>query len=74
MKVVRFSDDVCVLSASGTAAVIGFHYTGEANDNLVGLPAISKQYYTNKDVMATSLDRNDFEKEKTVQKVEHNVV
>ncbi|KAK5639386.1 hypothetical protein RI129_011878 [Pyrocoelia pectoralis] len=58
------SDDVCVLSASGTAAVIRFHSTEEAGDGLSSL----RQSSTNKDVMASSLERNDFERERIFQK------
>ncbi|RZC41814.1 C2 domain-containing protein 5, partial [Asbolus verrucosus] len=54
-------EDVCVLSASGTAAVIGFRYTGEMGDGIGGLPIIPKH---NKDLMSTSLDRTEFEKER----------
>nr|XP_015835897.1 PREDICTED: C2 domain-containing protein 5 isoform X1 [Tribolium castaneum] len=54
-------EDVCVLSASGTAAVIGFQYTGEMGDSIGGLPLITRQH--NKDLLCTSLDRSDFEKE-----------
>ncbi|XP_065165610.1 uncharacterized protein [Atheta coriaria] len=57
-------DDVCVLSASGTAAVLGFQHTsttGESADNVGGLPILPKN---NTNSMTTSLDRNDFEKDK----------
>lgn len=62
------SDDVCVLSASGTAAVIGFQYTGDISDSIGRLPLKPKSHYVNKDIMASSLDRNDFEREKSLQK------
>ncbi|XP_018327018.1 C2 domain-containing protein 5 isoform X4 [Agrilus planipennis] len=54
-------DDVCVLSASGTAAVISYHCLGDA-DAFSGIPLIPKMY--NKDTLVSSLERNDLEKEK----------
>jgi hypothetical protein len=66
-KIVKrfFSEDVCVLSASGTAAVIGFQYTGEMGDSIGGLPIIPKHC---KDILSSSLDRNEFDKERLLQK------
>ncbi|KAK4872034.1 hypothetical protein RN001_016158 [Aquatica leii] len=62
-------DDVCVLSASGTAAVIHFHNVEDGLDSISALPSISKQCSTNKDV-SFSMDRNECEKERTSQKQE----
>ncbi|KRT84709.1 C2 domain containing protein, partial [Oryctes borbonicus] len=57
-------DDVCVLSASGTAAIIGYQYTNQS-DGLGGLPIIPKTYgISNKEPISCSLDRGDFEKDK----------
>lgn len=55
-----YSDEICVLSASGTAAVINFC----SGDQFCGLPVVGKLNISNKDLMTTSLDRNDFEQEK----------
>lgn len=52
-------DDVCVLSASGTAAIINL----ESGD-IINQPIIVRQYLHTKELMTTSLDRTDFEKEK----------
>jgi hypothetical protein len=72
-KIVKrfFSEDVCVLSASGTAAVIGFQYTGEMGDSIGGLPIIPKHC---KDILSSSLDRNEFDKERLLQKDAKNKV
>nr|XP_022914796.1 C2 domain-containing protein 5 isoform X1 [Onthophagus taurus]XP_022914797.1 C2 domain-containing protein 5 isoform X1 [Onthophagus taurus] len=40
METTTICDDVCVLSASGTAAVIGFHYS--SRDSLSRLPSLSR--------------------------------
>jgi hypothetical protein len=64
-------EDVCVLSASGTAAVIGFQYTGEMGDSIGGLPIIPKHC---KDILSSSLDRNEFDKERLLQKDAKNKV
>lgn len=57
-----------MLSASGTAAIIGFQYSGEAGDSVGSLPVIPKSNTTGKDILTTSLDRSDFEKEKVTAK------
>lgn len=57
------SDEVCVLSASGTAAVIAL-YSGELSDGVSGLPNLHKPHIPNKDLMTSSLDRTDFERDK----------
>ncbi|KAB0801068.1 hypothetical protein PPYR_05422 [Photinus pyralis] len=62
------SDDVCVLSASGTAAVIRFYSPEEMAEGLSSLPGGSRHTSGNKDVMASSLERNDFERERIHQK------
>ncbi|CAH0562674.1 unnamed protein product [Brassicogethes aeneus] len=64
-------DDVCVLSAIGTAAVIGFMYTDENEDSIGNLPVIQKPHNLPKNIMTTSLDRN-FDKEKNPIKDEKN--
>lgn len=48
------SDDVCVLSASGTAAVVSLHYA-DLGDNVSNLPTSNK---TVKE-MASSLEEKD---------------
>lgn len=52
-------DDVCVLSASGTAAFIQM----DAGDGSTQHP-ISRHHLQTKELMTTSLDRTDFEKDK----------
>ncbi|GJQ66805.1 hypothetical protein Trydic_g18573 [Trypoxylus dichotomus] len=60
-------DDVCVLSASGTAAIIGYQYTNQTTDGLAGLPIIPKSYgIANKEPISCSLDRGDFEKDRRI--------
>ncbi|XP_068082905.1 C2 domain-containing protein 5 [Anabrus simplex] len=54
-------DDVCVLSASGTAAVISLQYS-EA-DGSVQHP-LARPLLHNKELMTTSLDRTDFERDR----------
>lgn len=51
-----------MLSASGTAAVIGFQHP-EVNDTITNLPVNPKPPTSNKDI-SCSLDHNDFEKDK----------
>lgn len=48
-----------MLSATGTAAVIGYH--GETNDNVGPLPFVPKPQHKE---MSTSLDRSDFDKDR----------
>lgn len=67
--IVIFSDDVCVLSATGTAAIIGFVYVDEAEDSVGNLPVIPKPHVLPKNIMTTSLDRN-IEKDKPTTKEE----
>ena len=63
-----FSDDVCVLSASGTAALINLN--ASVSDSDVPLPiqhlnnrTSSQLQNQSKEIMTASLDRCDFEKE-----------
>ncbi|XP_049826381.1 C2 domain-containing protein 5 isoform X2 [Aethina tumida] len=62
-------DDVCVLSATGTAAIIGFVYVDEVEDSIGNLPVIPKPHVLPKNIMTTSLDRN-IEKDKPTTKEE----
>ncbi|KAF5300394.1 hypothetical protein FQR65_LT01015 [Abscondita terminalis] len=64
-------EDVCVLSASGTAAVIQFHHLDDGTDTISLLPSITKQCSGNKD--ASSVDRNECERERLLQKQEVRV-
>ncbi|XP_046602005.1 uncharacterized protein LOC107220856 isoform X1 [Neodiprion lecontei] len=57
-------DDVCVLSAAGTAAVINLQNTSQEPDN----PLISRIHQ--REITTTSLDRTDFEREKGQQKAQ----
>lgn len=57
-----FSDDVCVLSAAGTAAVINLQNTAQEPDNAL----ISRIHQ--REITTTSLDRTDFERERAQQK------
>ncbi|XP_047101853.1 C2 domain-containing protein 5 isoform X1 [Schistocerca piceifrons] len=57
-------DDVCVLSASGTAAFIQMD-SGESSTQ----HPISRHHLQTKELMTTSLDRTDFEKDKPVSSV-----
>ncbi|KDR22889.1 uncharacterized protein LOC110841472 isoform X2 [Zootermopsis nevadensis] len=62
-------DDVCVLSASGTAAVISLQFNTVSEPDTGGQHLVSRVYLHNKELMTTSLDRTDFEREKsTAQK------
>ncbi|XP_048513656.1 uncharacterized protein LOC105693991 isoform X2 [Athalia rosae] len=54
-------DDVCVLSAAGTAAVINLQNTSQELEN----PMISRMHP--REITTTSLDRTDFEREKAQQ-------
>lgn len=60
----NFRDEVCVLSATGTAAVINLHYTGELP--ILDSSIISKKD-TSKEIMTSSLDRQEFENGKDVK-------
>lgn len=69
-----FSDDVCVLSASGTAALINLNVTASESD--VPLPihhcntrSTAQVQLQGKEIMTASLDRNDFEKENKPAKI-----
>ncbi|XP_046986821.1 C2 domain-containing protein 5 isoform X3 [Schistocerca americana] len=57
-------DDVCVLSASGTAAFIQMDSGESATQH-----PISRHHLQTKELMTTSLDRTDFEKDKPVSSV-----
>ncbi|XP_023709422.1 C2 domain-containing protein 5 isoform X2 [Cryptotermes secundus] len=58
-------DDVCVLSASGTAAVINLQFSTNVEQDTSGQHLVSRVHMHNKELMTTSLDRTDFEREKT---------
>lgn len=58
-------DDVCVLSASGTAAVINLQFSSTTEPDTSGQHLISRVHLHNKELMTTSLDRTDFEREKS---------
>jgi hypothetical protein len=58
-------DDVCVLSASGTAAVINLQFSTSTEPDTSGQHIVSRVHLHNKELMTTSLDRNDFEREKS---------
>jgi uncharacterized protein YbjQ (UPF0145 family) len=58
-------DDVCVLSASGTAAVISLQCSTATEQDTSGQHPISRAHLHNKELMTTSLDRTDFERDKT---------
>jgi len=58
-------DDVCVLSASGTAAVISMQCSTATEQDTSGQHPIPRAHLHNKELMTTSLDRTDFEREKT---------
>ena len=57
-------DDVCVLSASGTAAVINLQFTATAEPDTSAQHMVTRHIH-NKELMTTSLDRTDFEKDKS---------
>lgn len=59
-----------MLSASGTAGIIGCQFLSEAGDSVGNLPTIHKSSTTCKEIMTSSLDRNDFEKDKGPTKPE----
>ncbi|XP_063929582.1 C2 domain-containing protein 5 isoform X2 [Zophobas morio] len=52
-------EDVCVLSASGTAAVIGFQHANEVGDGIGSLPTIPKH---SKDILSSSLEQERTQK------------
>ena len=58
-------DDVCVLSASGTAAVINQQFSTATEQDTSGQHPMSRTHLHNKELMTTSLDRTDFERDKT---------
>lgn len=58
-------DDVCVLSASGTAAVINLQFSTTAEQDTSSQHVVSRVHLHNKELMTTSLDRTDFERERT---------
>lgn len=58
-------DDVCVLSASGTAAVINMQFSTVTEQDTSGQHPISRTHLHNKELMTTSLDRTDFDRDKT---------
>lgn len=55
-----FSDDICILSAYGTAVIINFHKTDELED-YVGL---MKQNIPQSDDLCASLDQKQYDKDK----------
>ncbi|KAG5865037.1 C2 domain-containing protein 5, partial [Gonioctena quinquepunctata] len=55
-------DDVCILSACGTAVIIDFHKNEEPEDRA----ASYKQNLVAKDIMTASLERNIIEKDKCI--------
>lgn len=59
-----FSDEICVLSASGTAAVINLSGNSDQVCGMNGVLVLNKLNVSNKDLMTTSLDRTDFEQDK----------
>ena len=61
-------DDVCVLSASGTAAVISLQFSTATEQDTSGQHPISRAHLHNKELMTTSLYRTDFERDKTTPK------
>ncbi|XP_066976345.1 C2 domain-containing protein 5 isoform X1 [Macrobrachium rosenbergii] len=55
------SDEVCVLNATGTAAVISLHYL---DTEIPSIPTSARSY---RDAMTMSLDRKDFEQQQQQQ-------